>query len=58
MDVTRIVESVKILKNFGLQVILSAPSDKVSDIAKVVDKTLLVNKQNGRSFVDLFEIKK
>lgn len=58
MDATRIIESIKILKNFGLQVILSAPSDKVSDLAKLVDKTLLVNRQNSRSFVDLFQINK
>lgn len=58
MDSTRIIESIKILKNFGLQVILSAPSEKVSDLAKLVDKTLLVNRQNSRSFVDTFEIRK
>ena len=38
MDSTRIIESIKILKNFGLQVILSAPSEKVSDLSKLVDK--------------------
>jgi uncharacterized protein YPO0396 len=58
MDSTRIIESIKILKNFGLQVILSAPSEKVSDLAKLVDKTLLVSRQNNRSQVDTFEIKK
>ena len=58
MDSTRIIESIKILKSFGLQVILSAPSEKVSDLSKIVDKTLLVSRQNNRSFVDSFEIKK
>ena len=58
MDSTRIIESIKILKNFGLQVILSAPSEKVSDLSKIVDKTLLVNRHNSRSFVDPFEIRK
>lgn len=58
MDSTRIIESVKILRAFGLQVILSAPSEKVSDISKIVDKTLLVSRQNNHSFVDTFEIKK
>ena len=57
MDSTRIIESIKILKNFGLQVILSAPSEKVADLSKLVDKTLLVSRQNNRSFVDSFEIK-
>lgn len=58
MDSTRIIESIKILKAFGLQVILSAPSEKVSDLSKIVDKTLLVSRQNNRSFVDIFQIKK
>ena len=58
MDSTRIIESIKILKSFGLQVILSAPSEKVSDLSKIVDKTLLVSRQNNRSFVDTFEIRK
>jgi hypothetical protein len=58
MDSVRIIESIKILKEFGLQVILSAPSEKVSDISKIADKTLLVSRQANRSFVDTFEIKK
>ena len=58
MDSVRIIESIKILKEFGLQVILSAPSEKVSDISKIADKTLLVSRQGNRSFVDTFEIKK
>ena len=58
MDSVRIIESIKILRSLGLQVILSAPSEKVSDLSKIVDKTLLVSRQNSRSFVDTFEIKK
>ncbi len=58
MDSTRIIESIRILRSFGLQVILSAPSEKVSDLSKIVDKTLLVSRQNNHSFVDTFEIKK
>lgn len=58
MDSARIIESIKILKNFGLQVILSAPPEKVSELSKLVDKTLLVSRQNGRSFIDTFAIKK
>ena len=30
---------------------------KVADLSKLVDKTLLVSRQNNRSFVDSFEIK-
>ena len=58
MDATRIIESIRILKSFGLQVILSAPSEKVSDLSKIVDKTLLVSRQGNRSFVDIFQIRK
>lgn len=58
MDSVRIIESIKILRSLGLQVVLSAPSEKVSDLSKIVDKTLLVSRQNNRSFVDTFEIKK
>ena len=58
MDATRIIESIKILKNFGLQVILSAPPEKAADLSKLVDKTLLVNRNNNRSFVDSFVIRK
>ncbi len=54
MDRNRIIESIRILKSFGLQVILSAPPEKVSDISKLVDKTLLVTRGKNRSFVDTF----
>lgn len=54
MDRNRIIESIRILKSFGLQVILSAPPEKVSDISKLVDKTLLVSRGKNRSFVDTF----
>lgn len=54
MDRNRIVESIRILKSFGLQVILSAPPEKVSDISKLVDTTLLVSRGKNRSFVETF----
>ena len=54
MDRNRIVESIRILKSFGLQVILSAPPEKVSDISKLVDRTLLVSRGKNRSYVESF----
>lgn len=54
MDRNRIIESIRILKSFGLQVILSAPPEKISDISKLVDMTLLVSRGKNRSFVDSF----
>ena len=57
MDRNRIVEAIKILKQFDLQVILSAPPEKVNDISKIVDQTLIVTRNNNRSFIDLYKIK-
>lgn len=54
MDRNRIIESIRILKEFNLQVILSAPPEKVADISRLVDKTLLVSRGKNRSFVDTF----
>jgi uncharacterized protein YPO0396 len=42
MDHKRIPECVRLLKSFGFQTILSAPSEKIGDIAPIVDKTILV----------------
>ena len=57
MDRNRIVEAVRILKEFDLQVILSAPPEKVNDISKIVDQTLIVTRHNNRSFIDPYKIK-
>jgi len=58
MDRNRIIEAIKILKEFDLQVILSAPPEKVNDISKIVDQTLIVTRHNNRSFIDPYMIKK
>ena len=57
MDRNRIVEAIRILKQFDLQVILSAPPEKVNDISKIVDQTLVVTRHNNRSFIDPYRIK-
>ena len=52
------------MQNFnGLRIIGTghyAPDNVVTndDLSKIVDKTLLVSRQNNRSFVDTFEIRK
>lgn len=51
MDAERITESVKLLRSFGLQAIVSAPSEKLSEIAPLVDKTLCVIRNNTSSRV-------
>ncbi len=48
MDGERIARSVELLRKFGFQVILSAPSDKIPDISLLVDCNLLVYRE-GRS---------
>ena len=57
MDRNRIIEAIKILKQFDLQVILSAPPEKVSDISQIVDQTLIVTRHGNRSFIDPYKIK-
>ena len=54
MDRGRIKEAVKLLRKFSLQVILSAPSDKVGDISELVDETLVVLHEKNRSYVRLY----
>ncbi len=54
MDGGRIKESIKLLRKFGLQAILSAPSDKVADISELVDETLVVLRGRNASHVQLY----
>lgn len=57
MDAARIIESVALLRTFGLQVILSTPSEKVRDLAKEVDLTLVVHHRDKEklSYIDRHE---
>ncbi|MCH5171972.1 MAG: AAA family ATPase [Erysipelotrichales bacterium] len=54
MDRGRITESVRLLRKFGLQAILSAPSDKIADISELVDETLVVLHDKNTSRVRLY----
>ena len=55
MDSERIQESVKLLRNYGLQAIISAPPEKMADIVPLVDKTLTTVRQNTKSVVYDYE---
>lgn len=55
MDAERIRESIRLLGRFGLQAIFSAPSDKIGDIAPLVDNILVTFRDNKHSFVRRFE---
>lgn len=54
MDQQRIEESLKLLRRFKLQAIISAPPDKIMDIAPHVDQNLCVFRQKDISFVQAF----
>ena len=54
MDAERIMQSVKLLRNFGLQAIISAPPEKMGDIVPLVDKTLCVIRNNSISSINEF----
>lgn len=54
MDSGRIKEAIRLLRRFGLQAIISAPSDKVGDISPLVDETLVVLRGKNYSQVQLF----
>ena len=58
MDSERIASSIDLLRKFRFQVILSAPSDKIGDIATLADKDLLVYRDKKNSAVVSFDPRK
>ena len=54
MDGERIKESVRLLQKFGFQCILSAPPEKVGEIAPLVDRNLCVIREGYKSTVKAF----
>lgn len=57
MDHERIAESIKLLRNMGLQAIISAPTEKIGDIAPLVDRNLCVTRVKDRTIVRAFDPK-
>ena len=57
MDGERIVRSIELLRKFQFQVILSAPPDKISDIATLVDRNLCVLREGKQTCVRSFDPK-
>lgn len=57
MDGERIRKSIELLRNFNFQVILSAPPDKVPDIATLVDRNLAVVRSGNVPTVKVFDPK-
>jgi len=57
MDGERIKESIRLLRRFDLQAIFSAPTDKIPDIAPLVDRNIAVFKGSDHSFTRYFDPK-
>lgn len=55
MDHQRIQESIKLAKRLGLQLVISAPTEKVADIAPLVDRTLCVVRIKSQTSVRHFD---
>jgi len=55
MDGERIRESIQMLKESGFQCILSAPPEKIGDIAPLVDRNIAVIKRGHSSFTRAFD---
>jgi uncharacterized protein YPO0396 len=55
MDHQRIRECIKLVRNMGLQIIISAPTEKLADIAPLVDRNLCVTRIRNRTHVKAFD---
>ncbi|SHM89526.1 Uncharacterized protein YPO0396 [Caldanaerovirga acetigignens] len=55
MDHQRVQESIKLLRSFGFQAIISAPTEKIQDIATLVDRNLCVIKGKDSTIVRAFD---
>ncbi len=55
MDHQRIKESINLIRKLGLQVILSAPTEKIGDIAPLVDRNLCVTRIKNETVIKSFD---
>lgn len=55
MDHQRIQESVRLIRDLGLQVILSAPTEKIGDIAPLMDRNLCVIRVKRETVIKAFD---
>lgn len=55
MDGERIRESIHLLRRIGFQCLISAPPNKIADIAPLVDRNICVLKDQHRSFLAYFD---
>ena len=57
MDHQRIKESINLIRKLDLQVILSAPTEKIGDIAPLVDRNLCVTRIKSETIIKAFDPK-
>lgn len=55
MDHQRIQESIKLLADVGLQVIIAAPTDNIADIAPLVERNLCVTRVRQETVIKAFD---
>ena len=55
MDHQRIQESIRLLADIGLQVIIAAPTDNIADIAPLVERNLCVTRISQQTVVKAFD---
>jgi len=55
MDHQRIKESINLIRKLGLQVILSAPTEKIGDIAPFVDRNLCITRIKNETVIKSFD---
>ncbi len=56
MDHERIEESLRLLKVMGFQALISAPTEKIANIAPLADKTLCVLRSKQSTVVKEFDV--
>ncbi|MDI3328367.1 MAG: SbcC/MukB-like Walker B domain-containing protein [Alicyclobacillaceae bacterium] len=54
MDHQRIRESLRLVRKMGLQAVISAPTEKIPDVAPLADRTLLVTRVRQDTRIDPF----
>ena len=55
MDGERMQASIHLLRRIGFQCLISAPPDKIADIAPLADRNICVLKYQHRSFLAYFD---
>ncbi len=55
MDHQRIQESISLVRQLDLQLLISAPTEKIADIAPLVDRNLCLTRIGQETFIKFFD---